>query len=226
MIRKLAPYAVEEGMAVFQGSHQRLEAVDFDVGYFLQLCDIVEQHFIVVGFQYFIGAPGWQYFYFEGSFQRNVVLQCVDWVIGGANHLHLHLTHQVTHTVLRGLQQGGGLVEYFLGCIGAQQGIDAEVAAQLQVGPVVQWIADGGWHGGGPSLKFLIERHITGAILFVDAIGAHGPPFVMVAFEPNLAKALKVAILCNHLGREVAVEINDGQLAGVLMVETLGCLAF
>jgi hypothetical protein len=53
------------------------------------------------------------------------------------------------------------------------------------------------------------------------AIGTHSPPLVMIAIEPNLGKVLKIDIISDLIGRQMAMVINNRHVFGVLMVQLL-----
>ena len=65
-----------------------------------------------------------------------------------------------------------------------------------------------------PFLKFLpIARILTGAVFFIHTVGAHGPPFVMITFEPYLLEVVEPVIICD-IGRvQMTMVINDGCFA-------------
>ena len=68
--------------------------------------------------------------------------------------------------------------------VGAEQAVgDAEVAFEFQVGPVVKRIAEQVGHSGGEFLELFEIGGVSGAVAFINAIGSHGPPFVVVAAE-------------------------------------------
>ena len=70
------------------------KTADVGVRHFTQFC-----HVIVEGGQLdvesFIRAPAWQHFHVKRTVFGDgcVVLQRIDWVIGGADHFHIHLLH-------------------------------------------------------------------------------------------------------------------------------------
>ena len=69
-------------------------------------------------------------------------------------------------------------------------------------------------------------RGVSGNASFRDAIGAHGPPFVMVIIEPDPGNILKRDIFCDLPNRQVAMEIKNGHPGRVLMIQGLGCGRF
>ena len=106
---------------------------------------------------------------------------------------------------------GGGLVEGF---------VDAEVALQFQVGPVVERIAQREGHGGRPSTEFLLGIGVARDEAFVDAVGPHGAPFVVVALQPDFVQVAELPVARDVAGREVAMVVEDRLRRGEGMVET------
>ena len=75
---------------------------------------------------------------------------------------------------------------------------------------MIEWIAQQIGHGRRKGIKFFTIRSVTGDEALVDAIGAHGTPFIMISVEPDLGEIVPLLIMGNFLGWKVAVEINDG----------------
>src|SRR5262245_26260568 len=67
-----------------------------------------------------------------------------------------------------------------------QQIVDAEVANELEMRPVIERIAQRRRYGARPGDEFLVRARIAGAVAFGYAVGAHRAPLVVVAFEPDL----------------------------------------
>ncbi|MBA7710400.1 hypothetical protein ES703_119342 [subsurface metagenome] len=95
----------------------------------------------------------------------------------------------------------------------------AEWILQLHVRPVIKWISQAAGYGLGPLLELLIITRIAGTVLFVDTIGSHCPPFVVVVVKPNLGQILELMVVGDLLSRQVAVIIVDRHLCRVLMVK-------
>lgn len=112
-----------------------------------------------------------------------------------------------------------------LGGVGRKQFLDAEVAAQFHVHPVVHGIAQGLRHGLGPGLEFLAWGRIASNEALGDAVGAEEPPFVVIAAEPEFGDILPAMVVGNFCWREVAVVVVDRCILGDLMVEAAGGVA-
>ena len=127
--------------------------------------------------------------------------EVVDRIVGGAEGADLEFFQDAAgaHVLLRehglGLFPDGGsglLVEEF---------VDAEVAFQLDVSPVVERVAQGLRHGFGPGEEFIARGCAAGDVALRDAVAAHGAPFVVVAFEPDFEEIGELAVLGDVLRR-------------------------
>ena len=69
-------------------------------------------------------------------------------------------------------------------------------------------------------LEFLARRNVaSGAVFFGYAIGAHRPPFVVIAFQPGVEEISELAIASELLRRQVVVIIEDRFALGVSVIE-------
>ena len=57
---------------------------------------------------------------------------------------------------------------------------------------------------------------------FIDAIGTHGPPFVMIAIKPDLGQILELLVYGNVFHRQVAVVVINRHALGIIMVKDFG----
>src|SRR5690606_36938659 len=87
-------------------------------------------------------------------------------------------------------------------------------------------MSDGQWHSLRPLKKLLLVRATACNVFFIDAQCSHGPPLVMVAGKPYLGNALKLPVFSNVFGRKMAMIIDNGQVFGGVVVESLGVIAF
>ena len=87
--------------------------------------------------------------------------------------------------------------------------------------PMIKRVAERVRDCAGPGEEFFLGIGIAGDDGFRFAIGAHGPPFVVIALQPHLAEICKTPIV-GHLGRwQVIVVIEDRLALGVLVVQPL-----
>lgn len=87
---------------------------------------------------------------------------------------------------------------------------------------MIKWVAQGVRHGFGPFLEFGKVVLFPGAIAFIDAIGSHGPPLVMIAVQPDLGQVVERQITGNLIGRQMTMVVDDRHRFGKLVVELLG----
>lgn len=116
------------------------------------------------------------------------------------------------------------MVEDGVGIFSGKELLHTKVGLELHVGPVVERVAQGVGHRLGPLLKLLPGRSIAGDVALIDAICAHGPPLVMVAGKPNFRNVAEAVVARYMPGREVAMVVDDGQTAGIAVIETPGLL--
>ena len=177
-----------------------------------------------------VGAEGGS----DGELDGGVVLdllmplQAVDGVVGGADESDVGLLDQAADGQLGVvLQLFVAEVPDLLGGVAVQDAVVAKVGVQLQVGPVVHGVADGHGQGLGKFLEALAVGLGAGDVLFGHAVGAHDAPLVVVACQaavglaaaqPDLGNILKLAVLIDLAGRDVAVVVADGHAGGICMI--------
>lgn len=126
--------------------------------------------------------------------------QVVGGVIGGADGLHLEAIEDAP-----GAQTIRG--ELFVGACpdalrvgGIKQFVDAEVALQLKVGPMIERVAEGVRDGLCPGEELVLWGGGSGDELLIHAVGPHGAPFVVIAFQPDLEQVGELAVLGHIAG--------------------------
>ena len=152
---------------------------------------------------------------------RRVVFERVGRVVGRADQHHVHLPHDAAARELRAVPASRCTASPdALGRLGTEQPVaDAERALQFQVRPVVERIAERLRHGLGPFLELLPVRGVAGAEAFGHAGRAHRPPFVVIAVEPDLREVVEPVILGHLPRRQMAVVVDDRQIAGVAVIQ-------
>ena len=100
-----------------------------------------------------------------------------------------------------------------------QQFVDAEVALQFEVRPVIERISQRVRDGARPGQKFVAWIGGAGDVSFGNAVRAHRAPFVVVAFEPRFEKIVEAAIGGDVGGRKMRVIVEDRLGCGVGVVE-------
>jgi hypothetical protein len=100
--------------------------------------------------------------------------------------------------------------------------INAEIALQFEMSPMVERIAEAVRNSGSPSEKFVVKGSVTGAEGFGDTVGPHGAPLVVIAFEPDLEEVAELAIGGDVRGGKMRMEIEDGERSGKFVIEVAG----
>ncbi len=140
------------------------------------------------------------------------MLERIGGVVGSADHLHPHLFQEAARREGRRGEHriallpdltGGGRREEFPR--------DAERVPELQMGPVVERVAEGFGHRPGPLLELLPIGGVAGDITLVDARRAHGAPLVVIAGEPDRGQVLELPVPGDIGRREVAMIVDDRQ---------------
>ena len=139
-----------------------------------------------------------------------VGFQRIDGIIRRADDFYIETANQPLGTVLfRGQQRVRPLPDGGRGRL-VQDVFDAENAAQFQVRPVIQRVANGIWQHAGVSEEFVVIARVPADEFFVDAKGAHQPPLVVIAAEHQMADVAEWDVFRDFLGAQVAVVIDDG----------------
>ena len=71
----------------------------------------------------------------------------------------------------------------------------------------------------GPRLELFEGGGVAGAIALVDSVGAHGPPLVVVAFEPDLGQVMELPVVRYVARRKMTVIVENGLVLGVGVIE-------
>ena len=115
-----------------------------------------------------------------------MVRQAVCRIVGSAERSDIELAKNAEYPQVVGCQQVVAMLPDLFGIGLVEQAIEAEVALQLKVAPVVERVAQGVRHGLGPRQELVMRVRLARAIGFAYAVGPHGAPLVVVALEPDL----------------------------------------
>ena len=220
MIGEAAAHLVEEIVPAGERIHEIVEARDGRAAYARELLDPGIEQLGQMDVERLIGAKGGEHLGGEtGSGQRLVAGQVVGGIVGGAEGGDVELAEDALGAQFVGGQQFVGAVPDALRARFVEQFVDAEVALQLQVRPVIQRVAQGIGHGAGPGQELLVGVHRPGAKPLVHAVGAHGAPLVMVALQPDFEQVGELPVAGQIERRQVAMIIQNGLPLGVLVIE-------
>ena len=135
-------------------------------------------------------------------------LQRINGIVGGADQGNVGSFDQAAYRPLV-LQLLVAQIPYLLCGISAQMAGVAKVSLQLQMAPVVQRIADKLFQGLSPFLEFLAVSSISGDIFFIDTIGTHLTPFVVISAQPYLGNVFKFSVFCDFSGVDMTMVIQN-----------------
>ena len=172
-----------------------------------------------------VGPPGGQNGGVEGIVLGQLLMpfQGVDGIVRGADDLHIAHGDQAAHAVTGALQLLVAQVPYLVGGAGAQGALIAEEAAQLQMAPVVQRVADALADDLGPFDElFVVAGFLAGDVLFRHAGTAHQTPLVVVAAQPHLGDVFIAQVLVDFARADVAMVVDDGAFGRHVVVERAG----
>src|ERR1700723_473654 len=91
--------------------------------------------------------------------------------------------------------------------------------------PVIQRIAQSVRNSLRPCEKLVVRIGFAGAVALCDAVGSHGPPLVVIAFEPDLVKVAELPVIRNVLRGKMAMVIKDRLRGRILAIEAAGEIA-
>ena len=84
---------------------------------------------------------------------------------------------------------------------------------------MIKRVAQGMRNGGAPGIELLARQGIAGANALSHAIRTHGPPFVVVAPQPDFRQIGEAVVLGDEFWRQVAVVVEDRLPFRKIMVE-------
>jgi len=213
-----AAHLVEEVVAATEGGQEVLEGVDRQVGSALEALHPRAERGRVLDRHGLVGAPGRQDVGFApGVLGDSLVgVQAIGGVVGGAHEDDVPLFHYASAGELGLGESRVALFPDAPGGLGVQETVgDAEGLAQLEVGPVVERVADDPGDGLGPLEELLPVGCLAGDVAFGHAGRPHEPPLVVVAGQPDFGQVAE-SVIVGDLGRgQVAVVIEDRHRLGV-----------
>src|SRR5258708_4425853 len=160
-----------------------------------------------------------------GCRDRFVVFQAVGRIVRSTESAHVKTFEYPVDAQVIARQQGIGALPDFGSGVCVQQVIDSEVAVQFQMRPVIERITQRVGDRARPRLEFFIGRGIAAAVTFGHAVHAHCPPFVVVAFQPDLIKVVKAPVAGYLSGRKMIVVVQHRLFRRVGFVKRPGGLA-
>ena len=228
VVRYVTAHGSEECHTLFQSILQCCKAADFchaaDSCQLIQIIQIVGL-FNVHGL---IGSPCGEHLYVKALVLGNFLmpLQRIHRVVGGANQSNVALFNQVTDAHGRLCQLFVAELPNLIRGLAAQNTRIAKISLQLQMAPVEQGIADCFAQALCPFTEFFIVGSVSCNVFFLYAAGAHETPFIMVAAQPDLSDILKLTILSDFPGVNVAVVVKYRCVLCIVVEQLLRCFGF
>ena len=222
VVGNAAASLIEVFHAVYDRFFEISEALNGNAAHFGELCNVIQE-----GRLFDIGslvrAPCRQYLHVEGLICLDlfVPFQRIYRIVGGAYECDAGAFDQLACAHIRLCQLFIAEVPYFFRGVCAEMSGVAEISLQLQMGPVIQRIADQLFQRLRPFLKFLARRSVAGDVIFLYAVGAHLTPLIMVAAKPHLSDVFEMLVLRDLLRIEVAVVVEDRHNLSVVVIQFL-----
>ena len=148
-----------------------------------------------------------------------VICQIVRRIIRGAQGRDAEALNQPLGAKIIRIQHAVGRFPNLRRRIRVQNLFNAKHAPKFQVRPMIERIADQHGHrlGKGHEPRLIVGSADKGV---VKAVGAHPPPFIVVAAQHQMPDVAKADILRDLPGRKVAVVVQDGHVLGKIVVKT------
>ena len=225
VVGELAAHEGEEVVTDLEGLDEVCVGVDFAVCGLSKLLEVFLVGLGILDSHGFVRAPCRNDFGAEGVLQDLLVIaEVVGRVVGGAHGLYVELADEGLAAEFFRRKLRVAFVKDLTCSCRAKKLVDAENAAQLKVCPVVERVTHGVGNGLGPFLEgFPGGLGAAGEVFLGDAVCTHGSPLVVVSVvaihKPELGDITELDVLCNLLGHQVAVIVDDGHVLCMLMIE-------
>ena len=225
MVGKAPPRLVEEIVPLSERVLERTQVADVHVGRLGEPIDPGVEGLRLVHVERLVGPEGRIDFRgATGLGDGPVVGEVVGGIVGGAERAHVESFEQAPRREFGLLEQGIGLLPDGGRGLLVEQGVDAEVALQFQVGPVVERIAQRVRDRPGEGEEFLVGIGIAGAERFRGPVAAHRAPLVVIALQPDLVEVGELPVRRDVGRRQVIVVVEDGLRRREVVVEAPGRL--
>ena len=87
------------------------------------------------------------------------------------------------------------------------------------MGSVIKRVSQGAGNRLCPFFKLFVIARVAGDVSFVNAVGSHRPPLVMVACQPPPGYVFEQVVFGNESGGQMTVVIINGHLLGVFVIK-------
>lgn len=212
-------------MAQLKGVHKVGIGPDFDSRGLFQCGKICLVGLWILYGHSLVRAPGRKDLRSERVVKNHLVpAEIICRIVGGTQGVDVEFAYERLAAEFRSGQLGVAFIKDFAGGLGLEYLVNAEGAAELKVGPVIERVAHRVLDGVRPFLEFLPGRGFAaGDVIFRDTVRPHRAPFVMVArlavHQPELRDVAELDVFCYLLRREMAMIIDDRHLGRVPVIQ-------
>ena len=222
VVRGPAPHGIEEIDPAAEGFFQRIEIGDRDPRRRAEPL-VIRRKPGLVDVEGLVRAERGEHLRREAVIRSEhfVVFERIRRVVGRAEELDPGPGDQGPHAE-RGFREhlGRRLPDRVRGRLG-EDVRDPEEALELEVGPVIERIADEGGHDLRVGEELVVVGGVARDEFLRYAAGAHRAPFIVVAAEPEFGDVRDLPVLGDLLRGDVAVVIDDRELFRVAVIEHL-----
>lgn len=144
-------------------------------------------------------------------------------IIGRADDLNMEFSQDASGREFRLRDLAVGLIPDLACGLGRDQTVDAEVALQLQMAPMIERISERVGNSRAPCRELFKRISITRAKSLGNTVAAHCPPFIVIPLQPELGQIGKASVSCQIIGRQMTVIVDDRQRCRDFMIKPTGC---
>ena len=218
---------VEEIETGFQRLHHAFQIQAVNAGDAGQTVHVIHKA-AALDVEHLVGTPSRIHLELAGRILRNLdlMLQIVHRIIGRADDLHAEFLDQAAAAVFLRRQQRVCAVPDILGGLFAQDFLDAEHAAQLQMRPVEHRVADAVFQARGKGQPLVVPARVAADELLIHAVGEHDAPLVVVAAEHQFADVLELIVFVDHARGDVAMIVINRHVFRILVIQLFGHVIF
>ena len=146
-------------------------------------------------------------------------------IVRGADHHYFEMAKDGMSPQILRFQLGIGLLPDFGSGILIDEEVYPEIPLKFEVAPMIERVAQGIGNGAAPSQVFFVRIRLPGTIGLPNPIAAHGPPLVVIPFQPDFGQVLKLPVRGHVLRGKVAMIVANGLIPGVLVEKPAGRIA-
>ena len=144
-------------------------------------------------------------------------------VIGRSDKLNVALFYNIAHSKIFLFKFLFAKIPDLFGGFTVKNAFVSEIFFQFKVAPMIHRISDGFRKSLGKFLKFFAVGSFSGDVIFINSVGTHYTPFIMVAGKPELGNIFKMLVLKNFFRAYVAMVIYYRHFCRIAMIKFFCC---